>query len=122
MIVEDFLKIKEHLDLSEELALEIEFTHDEGFYYANKWSEQMGHHRPSVMIGIKNGYNRRLLVHECLHATGMEHEKPSTYRSDIKYDEFSAQMEKEIFDDSYTTLASLIRSGSWRDRSISSRL
>ena len=96
-IITDFLKIKDWLGLSEDVALEIEFNHDEGFYYDKKWSEQLGRHRSSVMIGILNGYNRTLLIHECLHGIGMEHEKPSSYRSVVKFDEYSKSLEKEMF-------------------------
>lgn len=87
-VIDDFIKIKNHLGLPEKLSLEIEFTHPEGFYYSS---------RPSVMIGVKNGYKRTLLVHECLHAIGLNHYNPPDFESVIKHDKYSAKIEEEIF-------------------------
>ena len=78
-IIEDFLKIKEYLGLSEEWSLELQFTWNEGF--CNREQKR-------VMIGIKGGYNRKLLVHECLHATDMTHHKQPTYQGYLKADEY----------------------------------
>ena len=87
-IVEDFLAVKEHLELPEELELHISFDTNEGFY-REKY--------PAVMIGIKDRYSRKMLVHECLHSKGFVHHTPSTYQGSLTSDEYSAAIVKEIF-------------------------
>jgi len=87
-IINDFKRIKRYLGLPRKLSLKIEFNHNEGFYYRNF---------PMVMIGIKDGYNRRLLVHECLHALGYTHYNPLGFVSVIRFDTYSAKIEKDIF-------------------------
>ena len=86
-IIEDFLKIKRHLGLDEEWSLEIQFTWNEGFCHRTQ---------RRIMIGIKDGYNRKLLVHECLHATGLNHYDVPGFCG-VGVDEHSARVEQEIF-------------------------
>ena len=86
--VEDFLKIKRHLGLSEEWSLELQFTWNEGFCHRMQ---------KRVMIGVKDGYNRKLLVHECLHATGLNHYDVPGFGGHVGLDEHSARVEREIF-------------------------
>ena len=90
MIVKDFLKVKEYLGLPDNLELHITFDTDEGFYRSNV---------PAVMIGTKNGYNRTLLVHMCLHAFGLSHYDEADFCGDIDYDLHSKRVEKQIFYD-----------------------
>jgi len=87
-IVEDFLKIKGHLGLSSEWSLELQFTWNEGFCHRKQ---------KRIMIGIKDIYSRKLLIHECLHATGMEHYDVPEYGSHLSVDEYSSMLEREIF-------------------------
>lgn len=87
-IIDDFLKIKEYLGLPDELELHIKFDWNEGFYRSQF---------PAVMIGIKGGYNRRLLVHECLHAFGLSHYDEADFGGHIDYDKHSERVEKQIF-------------------------
>ena len=87
-IIEDFLRIKKHLGLSSEWSLELQFTWNEGFCHMEQ---------RRVMIGIKDGYNRKLLVHECLHATGLKHYDVPGYGGHLGFDEFSTKVEKDIF-------------------------
>lgn len=87
-IIEDFLKIKKHLNLPEELELHIKFDWNEGFYRSEF---------PAVMLGVKDGYNRTLLVHECLHVKGLTHYNPPEYTGHIPSDEYSKKIEGEIF-------------------------
>ena len=87
-IIEDFLRIKKYLDLSEEWSLELQFTWNEGFCHRQQ---------KRVMIGIKDGYNRKLLVHECLHATGLDHNDIPDYGGALDMDKHSAKIEEEIF-------------------------
>ncbi len=88
VIVADFLKIKEHLELSEEWSLELQFTWNEGFCHREQ---------KRIMIGVKDRYNRRLLVHECLHATGLDHYDVPGYGGGITLDGYSVKIEQEIF-------------------------
>ncbi len=87
-VVEDFLRIKRHLGLSVEWSLELQFTWNEGFCHREQ---------KRVMIGVKDGYRRRLLVHECLHATGLDHYDVPGYGGDVDVDVHSARVEKKIF-------------------------
>ncbi len=50
--------------------LELSKTTNEGLTLKNK-----------TIIGIKNGYNRRLLIHELLHTYGFKHTYPSNFFS-----------------------------------------
>jgi len=84
----DFQKIKEFLKLEQDWDLTIAPHRTEGFCYRNQ---------RVVMIGTKNGYKRKLLVHECLHAAGLNHYDDSNYCGVLKHDDYSAKIEKEIF-------------------------
>jgi len=87
MIYDDFVKIKSFLRLPNDIQLKIWHDSDEGFY--NKKEH-------TVKLGIKSGYNRRLLVHECVHVTGKQHYEDG-FESIIRYDKFSAELEGRIF-------------------------
>jgi len=88
VILRDFIKIRDHLGLSDKLGLEIQFHHSEGFYFSME---------NRVMIGIKDGYRRRLLIHECLHVTGLMHYAAPGYESAINYDVYSEAIESDVF-------------------------
>ncbi len=87
-VIEDFLKIKEKLSLPNELELHIVFDWDEGFYRSRF---------PAVMVGIEGGYNRTLLVHECLHAAGWDHPRMGNAHPERDYMLHSQTVEDEIF-------------------------
>lgn len=87
-VLKDFIKVRKYLELSPDLTLEVNFDTEEGFFSETK---------QTISVGVKNGYNRRLLVHECLHAAGMEHYAPPTYQPVMKWDEYSAGIEEKIF-------------------------
>jgi capsule polysaccharide export protein KpsE/RkpR len=88
IILQDFIKIRNHLDLSDKLSLEIQFHHSEGFHFSMQ---------NRVMIGIKDGYWRRLLIHECLHVAGLMHYDVPGYESAINHDIHSEAIEHDIF-------------------------
>lgn len=87
----DFERIKQYLSLPCSTHLIIQNYHIEGFY---------NHYSDMVILGIKDGYDRQLLVHECLHATGLQHtvsSAPIQYSSWLKEDEYSELIERKIF-------------------------
>jgi len=90
-IIDDFGELKAYLGLSDELELHLNWTTSEGFYREK---------RNAVMIGLKNGYWRKLLVHECLHAKGLQHYDVPTYGGDVTHDEYSEKIENAIFNNS----------------------
>lgn len=87
-IEKDFMKIKEYLNLGWKWKLTIISSRSDGFCYRN---------RKMIMIGIKDGYKRRLLIHECLHASGFSHHDFPDYHGAIKEDYYSAKIEEKIF-------------------------
>jgi len=93
-IIEDFIKLKTYLGLSDELELHLSWMTNEGFYREKQ---------NAVMIGLKNGYCRKLLVHECLHAKGLMHYDLPTYGGNINYDEYSEKIENAVFNNSSST-------------------
>ena len=49
-------------------------------------------------LGIKNGYNRKLLIHELLHTKGFGHTYPSNFFPAAgKIDELSTFVDKQVF-------------------------
>lgn len=51
-----------------------------------------------TILGIKDGYERRLLIHELLHTKGFTHTYPSNFFCpNMKLDELSAFVEKQVF-------------------------
>jgi len=90
-IIEDFIKLKAYLGLYDGLELHLSWVTSEGFYREKQ---------NAVMIGLKNGYWRRLLVHECLHAKGLQHYDLPTYGGDVTHDEYSEKIENAIFNNS----------------------
>jgi len=83
---------------------------------AKKISEYLGINCPKIKIntessegltlqklthlGIKNGYKRKLLIHELLHTKGFQHTYPSNFFAGAgKIDELSEFIEKRIFGD-----------------------
>jgi len=81
---------------------------------AKKISEYLGINCPKIKIepeshegltlkhltylGIKNGYNRRLLIHELLHTKGFQHTYPSNFFAGAgEIDELSTFVEKQVF-------------------------
>jgi hypothetical protein len=94
-IYDDFVKVKKHLGLPGELPLLVDPSSAEGFYFSRQDIVQLP--MGAVKVGIKEGYDRRMLVHECLHAKGYEHYTPSRFESNLQLDTYSAGIEKEIF-------------------------
>ena len=87
-IIRDFEKIKKYLHIKG-CWLNLSVDSDEGLCNVE---------RKIIILGIKNGvYNRKLLVHECVHATGMNHNVEKGYIPVIKFDSYSADLEKKIF-------------------------
>jgi len=84
----DFERIKRFLSLSRSTRLVVHDYHIEGFY--DRYSDL-------VILGIKGGYKRKLLVHECLHATGLEHDPSIGYETWMEKDEYSKLVTRKIF-------------------------
>jgi hypothetical protein len=95
-IYEDFVKVKKHLQLPDKLPLLIDPGSTEGICLEKEiWDLYPD---GIIKIGVKDGYSRRLLVHECVHATGLGHLDKPGYESVIRHDTYSAGIEREIFD------------------------
>lgn len=86
-IKRDFKKIKKFLNLSETYLL-LDVTSSEGFYTEKT---------KTIRLGIKTGYNRTLLIHECVHASGKQHNYKEGFESVIRFDTYSKNLEKQIF-------------------------
>ena len=89
-IKEDFEKIRKYLNISKIYRLHLDIYSGEGF------CDRYGH---IIILGIEDGYSRLLLVHECVHATGMNHDVEKGYESVIRFDKYSKKLEKQIFND-----------------------
>ena len=70
----------------------------------NNNSESYCHRREGwISLGIENGYNRQILIHELLHWKGYDHydiifrSKLGKYSSSIKTDNASINLEKLLF-------------------------
>lgn len=83
----DFEKIKAFLKFEEEWVLELRNDWSEGFCNRN---------RKKIILGIHGGYNRTLLIHECLHAIGYNH-NAINFSGSLTYDLVSPMYEKWIF-------------------------
>lgn len=90
-IERDFQCICAYLELSN-LNLKLNFNSDEGFYDEK---------HNVVILGIKHGFFRILLIHECLHAFGLNHAKETVgwFESWLMFDEISPAIERTIFGD-----------------------
>ena len=92
----------------------IKLTEDDILKDAKKISEYLGINCPKIKIesesnegltlehltylGTKNGYNRKLLIHELLHTKGFQHTYPSNFFAGAgKIDELSTFVEQQVF-------------------------
>jgi len=82
-IEEDYRKICGFLKLDGYL-LEVDKTHSGGV---------CARILKKIVIGVKDGYDRTLLIHECLHAIGYNHNSRN-FSGALKYDEVSPMYEK----------------------------
>lgn len=86
LIHDDFNKICKFIGL-DGFSLRLVSGHNEGFCYRNK---------KIIDLGVKDGYNRTLLVHECLHGIGYNHNSKN-FSGSLKYDKISPMFEHWIF-------------------------
>ena len=87
MIVEDFNKIRAFLRLSDDWSLEIRGDLSESYCYRDN---------KRVQLGIERHYNRTVLVHECLHAVGYNH-NGKNFSGVMAYYKASPMFERWIF-------------------------
>jgi len=87
-ITDDFEKILKYLGIKERIYLHLVLGSTEGL-----WREDM----KTIFLGIKGGYNRKLLIHECVHVTGKQHNDKEEFESVIRFDKYSTRLEQEIF-------------------------
>ena len=85
-IFDDAKKISEYLGINCP-KIDISKESSEGLTLENK-----------TILGIKNGYKRRLLIHELLHTKGFKHTYPSNFfNATYPNCELSAFVEKQVF-------------------------
>jgi len=86
-ILDDFKKILKYLGVKKKIYLHLALGTREGLY-----REDMG----IIFLGVKDGYDRKLLVHECIHILGKQHFTDG-FDSVLRFDTYSAKLELEIF-------------------------
>ena len=82
----DFQAIVSWLDINPAPTLVIKYNRKTSCY--EPWA-----HR--IVLGVENGYDRTILVHECLHAKGLPH--GPGFRSHLDKDTLSPAIERSIF-------------------------
>ena len=57
---------------------------------------RFGEHR--IILGIRDGYRRSSLVHECIHASGKSHDYNLRFTSNSRNDLYTPKIERMIFE------------------------